>query len=374
MRTSAERAEELLSSPDIYRNGELIRRLAERIGEAAEGPLNIMEVCGGQTFALVRYRLEEFLPEHVKMIHGPGCPVCVTPTHVIDMATALAERNDVTLCSFGDMLRVPGSNSSLLRAKAGGADVRILYSPLDALKLAKKMPGRQVVFLAIGFETTTPGYALMIEKAIQAGLDNLSLLTSLFTVPGAVRALKQDPECRIDVLLAAGHVCAITGVRPYEVMARELKMPTVVTGFEPVDLMRGILTGIEMANRKDNSVANDYGRVVATEGNKTAMEKVAKYFQPTAAKWRGLGVILQSGMKIRDAYEHFDASVRFNLKDSCSHDEEQARGCIAHKIMKGLALPGDCPHFGGKCTPLHPTGAPMVSSEGVCAAHYRYRP
>lgn len=374
MKTTADRAEQLLSRPDIYRNGELIRKLAEKIGETAAGPVSIMEVCGGQTYALARYRLEEFLPESVKMIHGPGCPVCVTPASVIDMAVDLAGRENVTLCSFGDMLRVPGSRSSLLRAKAAGADVRILYSPLDALTLARETPGREIVFLAIGFETTTPGYALMIEKAERAGIGNLSLLTSLYTVPAAVRALKKDPECQIDVLLAAGHVCAVTGTRPYESMARELKMPTVVTGFEPVDLMRGILTGLEMAAKQDYSVANDYGRVVAAAGNPTAMKKIEKYFQPTATKWRGLGVILQSGMKIRKSYEHFDAAVRFNLAETYDQAEEHTTGCIAHRIMKGLALPGDCAHFGHDCTPLRPIGAPMVSSEGVCAAHHRYRP
>lgn len=363
----------MMCRPDIYRDGDTIRMLAEAINEASGRPLNIMEVCGGQTFTLARYRLEELLPDNIKMIHGPGCPVCVTPQHTIDEAIRLARRRDVTLCSFGDMLRVPGSHSSLLRAKAEGADIRMLYSPLDALRLALDMPSRHVVFLAIGFETTTPSYAVMAEKAMSAGIDNLTLLTSLYTVPAAVRALKNDPECRIDALLAAGHVCAITGVGPYRSLARELDIPIVVTGFEPVDMMAGILKAVKMAEKDDHGVANAYGRVVTEDGNTSAMAAIGRVFEPADTEWRGIGVIPQSGMKLRTEYEHLDSRRRFKLDESCNHATACGNGCIAHMIMKGLALPADCPHFGVSCTPESPVGAPMVSAEGVCSAHYRYR-
>lgn len=363
----------LLGSPDLYRDGQTIRSLAEAIRRTPHPPLSIMEVCGGQTFTLARYRLEELLPHDIRMIHGPGCPVCVTPQRVIDQAIMLAMRPEVILCSFGDMIRVPGTHSSLLRAKASGADVRILYSPLDTLAIAKENPERQVVFLAIGFETTTPIYAVMVEKALSAGIDNLSLLTSLYTVPAAVRAIKSDPECKVDALLAAGHVCAITGTSEYRNLAAELNMPVVITGFEPVDMMAGILKATEMAARGDNSVANAYSRVVSPEGNHVAADAVDRVFELADTEWRGIGVIPASGKKLKKEYQQFDARARFNLDRESNHDTDGCSGCIAHLIMKGLALPADCPYFAGECTPDNPVGAPMVSSEGVCAAHFRYR-
>lgn len=368
------------TSPDInicdaaiYRDGSIMRGLLDRIASVATRPWRIMEVCGGQTFTLSRYRIEELLPSGIEMVHGPGCPVCVTPAPIIDEAVEIAMRPDVILCSFGDMLRVPGSNSSLLRAKAAGADVRILYSPLDSLKIAADNPDSQVVFFAIGFETTTPSYALLAQKAVEAGIANLSLLTSLFTVPAAVEAIKSDSECAVDALLAAGHVCAITGTGQYEALAGKFNMPVVITGFEPADMLLGILTAIEMLESETAGVRNAYSRVVADEGNVTAIRRVAEVFEPCTNEWRGIGTIVNGGMKLRQKYEHLDAHARFNLKTDAVRRTIEHEGCIAGKIMKGVAKPCDCTLFADRCTPASPQGAPMVSGEGVCAAYYRYR-
>lgn len=357
--------------PAPWRDASRMRALLDRIAATVTRPWCVMEVCGGQTWTLSRYRLEELLPEGLSMIHGPGCPVCVTPAETIDRAVGLAMRRDVILCSFGDMLRVPGNGGSLLRAKASGADVRLLYSPLEALGIAADNPDRQVVFLAIGFETTTPVYALMAEKARRLGIGNLSLLTSLFTVPAAVRAIKSDPQCRVDALLAAGHVCAVTGLAPYRSLAAELRMPVVVTGFEPVDMLLGILKAVDMLERGEQGLVNAYGRVVDDAGAIPAREAVDRVFEPVDAHWRGIGALPLSGMKLRPDFEQFDAMRRFDLS-GCGPAAPSADGCVAHLIMKGLRRPADCPHFGGRCTPASPVGAPMVSSEGVCAAHYRY--
>ena len=357
--------------PAPWRDVSRMRALLGRIDSTVTRPWCVMEVCGGQTWTLSRYRLEELLPRGLSMIHGPGCPVCVTPAETIDMAICLAMRGDVTLCSFGDMLRVPGNCGSLLRAKAAGADVRLLYSPLEALRIAADNPSRQIVFLAIGFETTTPVYALMAEKARSRGITNLSLLTSLFTVPAAVRAIKADPQCRVDALLAAGHVCAVTGLAPYRSLAAGLGMPVVVTGFEPVDMLLGILKAVEMLERGEHGLVNAYGRVVDNAGAIPAREAVDRVFEPADADWRGIGTLPLSGMKLRPDFEQFDAVRRFDLSE-CGSAVPLDDGCVAHLIMKGLRRPAECPHFGGRCTPESPLGAPMVSSEGVCAAHYRY--
>ena len=357
----------------VYRDGDIMRALFARIAAATTRPWRIMEVCGGQTFTLSRYRIEELLPAGIEMVHGPGCPVCVTPAHIIDEAIEIACRPNVTLCSFGDMLRVPGSQGSLLRAKAAGADVRILYSPLDSLKIAADNPDRQVVFFAIGFETTTPSYAVLAQKAVEAGIANLSLLTSLFTVPAAVEAIKSDGECKVDALLAAGHVCAVTGTGQYEDLARKFAMPVVITGFEPADMLLGILKAVEMLESGTPGVANAYSRVVAPDGNPAATKAVAEVFEPCANEWRGIGTIAAGGMKLRDKYEHLDAHLRFNLKTDTVRHTDENEGCLAGKIMKGLARPCDCTLFAAGCTPGSPHGAPMVSAEGVCAAYYRYR-
>ncbi len=365
----------MLTTPDSsapYRDAAAMRSLLRRIADTATRPWNIMEVCGGQTFTLSRYRLEEMLPEGVRMLHGPGCPVCVTPAEVIDAAIELAQREDVILCSFGDMLRVPGTEGSLLRAKAAGADVRLLYTPVDALRIAIDNPDKEVVFLAIGFETTMPSYAVMVEKAAKAGIANLSLLTSLYTVPAAVRAIKTDPESRVDALLAAGHVCAVTGTVPYEALAAELRMPIVVTGFEPVDMLLGILRAVEMLERGETGCDNAYARVVRREGNRVALAGVNRVFMESPAHWRGIGPIPASGMALRPEYEHFDARKRWKNVGHADYPCGSSP-CIAGKIMRGLANPADCEAFGRGCCPDAPLGAPMVSAEGVCAAHYRYR-
>lgn len=353
-----------------WRDPRLMRTLLDRIAATVTRRRRIMEVCGGQTWTLSRYRLEELLPPEIEMIHGPGCPVCVTPVEVVDAAVALAMRRDVIFCSFGDMLRVPGSDGSLLRARSAGADIRLLYSPLEALKIARENPGRQVVFFAIGFETTMPVYSLMVKKAREANISNFSLLTSLYTVPAAVAALKNDPDCRIDALLAAGHVCAVTGLSDYRRLAAELALPVVITGFEPVDMLAGILRAVELLESGSNEMFNAYGRVVADRVSTLAWQQVGEVFTPADIAWRGLGVIPRSGMVLRREYDGFDARRRFGLETSVS---AACGECIAHQIMKGLRCPEDCGAFATRCRPDSPLGAPMVSAEGVCAAHYRYR-
>lgn len=364
---------EMLADPGLLRSSAVLRGLLARIRGVASGrPWRIMEVCGGQTYTLSRYRIEELLPPGVEMVHGPGCPVCVTPSATVDDAIALALRPEVILCSFGDMLRVPGSSGSLLRARASGADVRILYSPLDALSIARSNPEREVVFFAIGFETTAPAYALMVRKAVEAGIGNLSLLTSLFTVPAAVRAIKSDPSCRVDALLAAGHVCAVTGTAPYADLAAEFGMPVVVTGFEPADMLLGILRSLTMLEQGRAELANEYRRVVSPEGNRAAMLAVDRVFEPCEASWRGIGTLGASGMRLRPESGAFDARRRFGLGGSGGCGSDDAGGCIAGRIMRGLARPSDCPCFGRGCSPEAPKGAPMVSAEGACAAYYKY--
>lgn len=347
-----------------WRDPARMKALVDRINAMATRRWSIMEVCGGQTWTLSRYRLEELLPS-VTMVHGPGCPVCVTPASRIDLAVSLARRPDVIFCSFGDMIRVPGSESSLLRVRSEGADVRVLYSPLDALAVARENPDKTVIFFAIGFETTTPAYALMAEKARSAGLTNLRLLTSLYRVPPAVRALKSDPDCHIDALLAAGHVCAVTGTGEYVSLARDLEIPVVITGFEPVDMLLGILRAVEMLERGETGVENAYPRVVAPQGSPLASGAVARVFEPVDQTWRGLGLIPDSGMRLRPEFRFLEVTA--DADDGAAPD-----GCLAARIMKGQCRPEECPLFGRGCTPDHPVGAPMVSSEGVCAAHHRY--
>ena len=360
--------------PTPWRDPQIMRKLLDRIAATVTRPWNIMEVCGGQTWTLARHRLEELLPDGLNMIHGPGCPVCVTPAETIDDAIGLAMRPDVIFCSFGDMLRVPGTDGSLLRAKTAGADVRLLYSPLDTLDIAVENPDRQVIFFAIGFETTTPVYALMAEKARERHISNLSILTSLFTVPAAVSAIKSDPDCRIDALLAAGHVCAVTGLDPYRQLASDLDMPIVVTGFEPVDMLLGILRAVTMLENGRSGLSNAYGRAVGEAGAANARAAVDRVFHLADTSWRGMGIMPLSGMKLRPEFEQFDARRRFvsDREHVSVTNRDYPDSCIAHLIMKGLRRPAGCPHFGKKCTPACPVGAPMVSSEGVCAAHYRY--
>ena len=354
----------------IFRDPENVKMLAAAIESECKHSWHIMEICGGQTHSLAKYRIEELLPDKITMIHGPGCPVCVTPIGIIDTALSLARQKDTILVSFGDMMRVPGSRDDLLTVRAEGGDVRMAYSPLDALEIARSNQDKEVVFFAIGFETTAPIHALTIEEAERRKLKNFSLLTSLFLVPPAIRILAGDKDCRLDGILAAGHVCSITGMKEYEELSSSLKIPVTVTGFEPLDLLYGIYKCVLQLEHKRYTVENAYSRAVTFEGNSKARQLIEKYFSLSDTEWRGLGMLPSSGLRIRDRYEQYDATRRFQLKTNYKKKE---RFCVSGEIMKGKMLPGACIHFGKRCTPEHPLGAAMVSSEGVCSAFYRYK-
>jgi len=355
---------------DEYRDGELAQKLAREIHRITTKPWRIMEVCGGQTHAIVKFGIDELLPEHITLIHGPGCPVCVTPLEVIEKALEIAARPEVIFTSFGDMLRVPGSTTDLLSVKAKGGDVRIVYSPLDAVKLAEENPGKEVVFFGVGFETTAPATAMAIFQAAQKGLNNFSMLISHVLVPPAIEALMSSPDCRVQAFLAAGHVCAIMGYEEYPPLAARYRVPIVVTGFEPLDILQGILMTVQQLESGRAEVENQYARAVGQKGNQPAQELVRKVFRVVPRKWRGVGEIPQSGLGLADAYAAFDADKKFGLAD---HHVEEPAECMAGLVLQGLKKPHECPAFGGKCTPEHPLGATMVSSEGACAAYYRYR-
>lgn len=352
-----------------YRNPELAEQFFEEINRITTRPWTLMEICGGQTHSLVKNGLLEMLPDFITMVHGPGCPVCVTSISVIDEAIWLAEQPDVILCSFGDMLRVPGSKKSLLEAKAAGADIRILYSPLEAVQLAADNPEKQVVFFAVGFETTAPANALSVVHAHKQGLNNYSILASHVLVPPAMEAILSDDENRIDGFLAAGHVCAIMGLDEYYPVAEKYHCPIVVTGFEPVDLLQGILMTVRQLEAGIYKVENQYTRAVQREGNKLAKETIEEVFTTGDRIWRGIGNIPQSGYEVNEAYRNFNARMKFNIN---IEPAEENKECISGDIMKGLKKPYQCPNFGSKCKPEHPLGAPMVSSEGACAAYYHY--
>ncbi len=344
-------------------------RLLTEISKVVTKPWNIMEVCGGQTHSLVKNGILNALPDKVNMVHGPGCPVCVTPLHLIDKAIALALEKDVVLCSFGDMIRVPGSQKSILEAKALGADIRILYSPLEAVNIARNNPDKEVVFFAVGFETTAPANALSVVHAEKLGLKNYSILSSHVLVPPAISAVMDDEESVIDGFLAAGHVCTIMGYWQYHSLAEKYNVPIVVTGFEPIDLLQGILMTLQQLENGTHVVENQYSRMVREAGNVAAQKTINTVFEVSDQMWRGIGLIPQSGLGIKDTYSDFDAMKKFSL-DSIHVDEQ--KDCIAGAIMKGLKKPNECPHFGKKCTPQNPLGAPMVSSEGACAAYYNF--
>ena len=329
-----------------------------------------MEVCGGQTHSLVKNGIIDLLPEQINIVHGPGCPVCVTGVAVIDEALWLAEQPGVILCSFGDMLRVPGSQKSLLQAKATGADVRILYSPLEAVELAKKNPGKEIVFFAVGFETTAPANALSIVHAYKQGIQNYSILASHVLVPPAMEAILNDEENRIDAFLAAGHVCTIMGMEEYEPIAEKYKTPIVVTGFEPVDLLQGIYMAVHQLEHNEHKVENQYTRYVQRKGNELAQDVMKDVFAVTDKAWRGIGTIPDSGFEVSEKYKNYNARVKFSINTGNAKEDES---CISGEIMKGLKKPLDCPNFGKTCKPEHPIGAPMVSSEGACAAYYHYK-
>lgn len=352
-----------------YRDPELVEEFNKKIHRITKRPWTLMEICGGQTHSLVKNGILEMLPDKITMVHGPGCPVCVTSVSVIDEAVYLAKQPNVILCSFGDMLRVPGSKKSLLEVKAEGGDVRILYSPLEAVQLAKQNPDKQIVFFAVGFETTAPANALSVVHADQLRLNNYSILASHVLVPPAMEAILGDEENNIDAFLAAGHVCTIMGMEEYYPVAEKYKCPIVVTGFEPVDLLHGILMAVEQLEKGEYKVENQYTRYVQREGNKMAMKTIQDVFEVSDRIWRGIGNIPQSGYEVNDRYINFNARLKFNIDLPIAQENKE---CISGDIMKGLKKPKQCPNFGTKCKPEHPLGAPMVSSEGSCAAYYHY--
>ncbi len=354
---------------DEYRNGGDIRRVLSAIGAAARRPWTMMEICGGQTHTLLRSGIDRMLPESVEVVHGPGCPVCVTPLEQIDRAIAIARRPKTILTSFGDMLRVPGSDVDLLSVKAEGADVRIVYSPLDAVKLAQAHPDRDVVFFAVGFETTAPANAMAVWQAHELGLTNFSILSSHVLVPPAMEAILGSKDNRIQGFLAAGHVCTVMGYEEYEPIATRYRVPIVVTGFEPLDLVQGIYMTVVALEAGRVGVENQYSRSVRREGNVPARRLIDQVFEVCDRPWRGIGVIPRSGLRLRPAYEAYDAERRFAV-ESVSATESPL--CIAGEILRGTTKPRECSQFGTRCTPEHPLGAPMVSSEGACAAYFRY--
>jgi hydrogenase expression/formation protein HypD len=355
---------------DEYRDGGLARKLAAEIHRVTTRSWTIMEVCGGQTHAIVKFGIDELLPAQINLIHGPGCPVCVTPLEIIDQALRIAARPEVIFTSFGDMLRVPGSVTDLVSVKAKGGDVRMVYSPLDAVRIAEENPGREVVFFGVGFETTAPTTGMAVYQAAQKGQKNFSILVSHVLVPPAIAALMASPECRIQAFLAAGHVCTVMGYEEYYPVAKKFRVPVVVTGFEPLDILQGVLMLVKQLESGRAEVENQYARAVRREGNRPAQELIKKVFRVVPRKWRGIGEIPQSGLGLRKEYAAFDAARRF---DVTGHRVEEPADCIAGLVLQGLKKPHECPAFGNRCRPEHPLGATMVSGEGACAAYFRYR-
>ena len=356
-----------------YRNRDLITKLINLIAKTATKPHTIMEICGGQTHAILKYGLDRLLPDTVQLLHGPGCPVCVTPIEIIDKAIQIARQENVIFCSFGDMLRVPGSAEDLLSARAKGANVKIVYSPLDAVKIAMNEPNKEVVFFAIGFETTAPANAIAIDMANKLKVNNFSVLVSQFLVPPAIAAILSAKENTVDAFLAAGHVCAVMGFTEYEPLCEKYKVPIVVTGFEPLDILQGIYLCISQLENGRFAVENQYARVVNKDGNLMAIELINKYFDAAIIAWRGIGEIQNSGLILKDKYKSFDAQNRFSflqVKKTCAKMDGD---CIAGLILQGIKKPVDCKAFGVNCCPEKPLGAPMVSVEGVCSAYYNYR-
>ena len=355
---------------DEYRDVKIAHALAAEIRRRSTRPWVLMEICGGQTHTLMRYGIDDLLGESVQLVHGPGCPVCVTPLEMIDRAIALARLPDVMLVSYGDMLRVPGSETDLFHVKAEGGDVRVVYSPTDAVELARSQPGRQVVFFAIGFETTAPAHAMVVLQAERLGLRNFSLLVSHVLVPPAIRTLLSSPKNRVQGFIAPGHVCTVVGMRDYDDLVREFHVPIVVGGFEPIDLLEAIHMLVAQLEEGRAEVENQYSRSVQYEGNRPAQDAVARVFEVSDRKWRGIGPIPESGLQLKEKYAAFDAERLFDLEDVCAEEPSE---CISAEVLLGLKKPTDCSAFGTRCTPEKPLGAPMVSSEGACAAYYQYR-
>jgi hydrogenase expression/formation protein HypD len=355
---------------DEYRDDVLAGRYAHALARATSRPWTIMEVCGGQTHAIVKFGVDRLLPARLSLVHGPGCPVCVTPVELIDQAIELARRADVVMCSFGDMLRTPGSSEDLLRARAAGGDVRVVYSPLDAVRIAAQAPEREVVFFAVGFETTAPASALAILEARRRGLRNFSMLVAHVRVPPAMEAILRAPDNRVQGFLAAGHVCTVMGCSEYHPIAARYRVPIVVTGFEPLDLLQGLLMCVRQLERGQCRVQNQYARAVREAGNAAARALLEQVFEPVARRWRGMEEIPASGLALRQDYRDMDAQARFAVRPS---RPVQASECRAGLVLRGAIKPDACPAFGTRCTPERPLGAPMVSSEGACAAYYHYR-
>ena len=354
---------------DEYRDGGVAASVAKTIAETATRPWVLMEVCGGQTHSIVRYGIDRMIPESIELVHGPGCPVCVTSLEMIDKAHAIASRPGVIFTSFGDMLRVPGSRGDLLTLKSRGADVRVVYSPLDAVRIARDNPDKRVVFFGIGFETTAPANAMAVFRAKKEGVGNFSMLVSHVLVPPAMAAILQAPGNRVQAFLGPGHVCAIMGYREYEALAERYRVPIVVTGFEPLDLLEGILMAVRQLETGRAEVENQYARAVTREGNRPARDVVFEVFEVGDRKWRGVGSIPKSGYKIRYEYREHDAEKLFEVDEIATLESSL---CISGLILRGLKKPSDCPAFGRDCTPQRPLGATMVSAEGACAAYYQY--
>jgi hydrogenase expression/formation protein HypD len=354
---------------DEYRNRGLVRNLLQDIRTHTTRPWTIMEICGGQTHAIVKHGLDALLPEEITLVHGPGCPVCVTPLALIDKAVAIASLPNVIFTSFGDMLRVPGSEKDLLSVKASGGDVRIVYSPLDAVALARQNPDKRVVFFAVGFETTAPANAMAVLQAERESLKNFFMLSAHVLVPPAIEAILSSPTNRVQAFLAAGHVCAVTGYEQYEPLAARFRAPIVVTGFEPVDILQGISMSVHQLEHGRADVENQYARVVRRAGNPAAQQAMMRVFEVIDREWRGIGLIPRSGYGLRPPYRRFDADEGFAVQHIATHEPEI---CIAGSVLQGIRKPHECSAFGTQCTPEHPLGAPMVSSEGACAAYIRY--
>lgn len=354
---------------DEYRNGDAGRQLADAIARTVTRPWTIMEVCGGQTHTIVKYGIDRVLPLQVELVHGPGCPVCVTSLETIDRAHIIAARPEVTFCSFGDMLRVPGSRGDLLQLKAQGSDVRVVYSPLDAVNLAAANPARQVVFFAIGFETTAPPNAMAVWMARKRRLTNFSVLVSHVLVPPMIEVLLEAPDNRVQAFLGPGHVCTVMGCGEYEPLARCYGVPIVVTGFEPLDLLEGVLRTVQQLEAGRAEVENQYARAVRPEGNPASRQLIADVFEVCDRKWRGIGLVPRSGFRLRSEYRDYDAERIFAVDDI---QTQESSVCISGQVLKGLKKPHDCPAFGRQCTPQMPLGATMVSAEGACAAYFAY--
>jgi hydrogenase expression/formation protein HypD len=354
---------------DEYRDEAIAVKLINELRRVVTKPWVLMEVCGGQTHAIVKYGIDHLLPDEVELVHGPGCPVCVTSLEMIDKAHAIAQRPEVIFCSFGDMLRVPGSKVDLLVLKSHGADVRVVYSPIDALKIARTNPNKKVVFFAIGFETTAPGNAMAVWQAQKQGISNFSVLVSHVLVPPAMDAILQSPLNRVQGFLGPGHVCTVMGYQEYEPIAARHRVPIVITGFEPLDILEGVLMTVRQLETGAAEVENEYPRVVKREGNRVAQDLVNSVFEVCDRKWRGVGLIPKSGYRLRPEFRKHDAELLFEVEDI---ETEESSVCISGLVLKGVKKPHDCPAFGATCTPLHPLGATMVSAEGACAAYYAY--